>query len=203
MLAAGVHPIGRELRAPPPQPQRLHDAPAGQRRDMARRIADEHDPPIEGAPESRSRGNEPATPSDDAPWRQTQARGIGVQKRARVGSNAVSRRESHLCHADARHRPGDVARRQVAVQEAMQEPPIERGFALQFELDAAEETFVRVEPERARDGGRRAVRADQQPSSQIETTERDASLVLNAPLERRAEHKLGAGATRLLRHPAQ
>ena len=202
MRSAITQIVADQLRRAPAELQSGMDTAARDRGHKPSRITDQkHASAAEWRDRSTSR-NETAAAFDDAQGFSTQQARQARDELREIGLRSRLRGDAYLRHAMARDSPADIAGRDLAVGETMQETLIESLDRFTFDFGADEKASVAAQTEDLRHAGARTVRTDQIAGRKIEIRHTHAIGFELGGIQFTAIEKGGASALRFGRHPA-
>ena len=194
--------VGDELARPPAEAEGQPDAAAGERRDMARGIADQHDILCSTRADGAAAWNEAAPPLLDACPAETEERlGMG-QKGLEIGLGGLAHRQAHLKKSRCRRHPGEIAPRQPRIEEAVQEIGTGLRQIVIFDLQSGEEFPVLPKIEQPRHRGARTIGAHEITCLNVEVRQQNATVNPRCGLDFPPAENFGTGLSCFVRQPA-
>src|SRR5689334_16201337 len=182
-----------KLSGAPAEVQGCVDAAPCDRRDHARRVADQHDAIGAQMSKRSAAGDEPAASRYDLDFANVEHCFQPQQELAQIRLGRPPRCHSDLRVIDTRHDPGNVTGRNATIREAVQKALVQNleGFALDFY--AGQEVPVVIEAKVLGDVRACAVCSDEKIGMQPKRGDCDASRMLAAAVELAPIEQLGAG----------
>ena len=159
--------VGDRLRRPAPELEGEADAASRHGRNHARRVADQHDARRGEGLDEPAAWDAARAPLDDPRFRDIEEAARMLEEGLEVRFRPLVHGETDLRHRRSRSDPGEVSRREPAVEEAVEEPRV-RVEPFVLDLEAREEAFVAAEAEGPGDGRLAAIGADEIARPHIE-----------------------------------